>query len=522
MRVVFLLSTVFLLSSLVFGCAGRSSDQSLLSSKLKTQQKSERDLVMLSPDLSAPSEPPLSDFFAHIGKQTFSRSDAESRGDGLLSLSAQRKALALQEILRKRKKVSYKRDGRLVIGLLLPQKSFPALANRMEQAARFALKQDSNFSSVKLFVRDSGTASSQVERAAASLFSSGADIIIGPIFASQSHPASVVATRSRRPMISFSNDSEVRGDFAYRFGLSVGEQTTVALADGLSRPPKAFSENVSRKRHAGSASDDWVNFGRRVAIIAMSDVYGHLVAAEGNAYLRSRGLSAERVDFLDKRLSYEVVDGEIRNIADYDYRQLALSKRRKNLRSKRAAVDELSLTAQNINKELKLLEKQDTYGAPPFDILLLPQSSRESLQVVSSYLALYDIDSYSVNIYGLSTWGQMSKLWREPQLQGSRYVFPARASLADFTQRFHSYIGSSPSLHILTALAYDATLTAARLGARAGFVTREALERKEGFVGAAGRFRFRPDGDVQRVYEIREITREGDKTLARAQKNFLP
>ena len=522
MRVVFLLSTIFLLSSLVFGCAGRSGDQALLSHKGKVQHKGERDLVMLSPSLSAPSEPPLSEFLARGGKQGFSESKGSLREDGLLSRSAQHKALALQEILRKRKKVSYKRDGRLVIGLLLPKERFPALSNRMEQAARFALTRDSNFSSVDLFVRDSGVTASHAQRAAARLFSSGADIIIGPIFASQSNPASLAATKSRRPMISFSNDSDVRGDFTYRFGLSVGEQTAVALADGLARPTKAFSEDVSRKRHVGSASDDWAKFGSRVAIIAMSDAYGRLVVSEGNAYLRSRGLSAERVDFLDKNLSYDVVDGQIRHISEYDYRQLALSKYRKHLRSERASVGELSLTGQSIDEELKLLEKQDTHGPPPFHILLLPQSSRETLQVVSSYLALYDIDSYNVNIYGLSTWGQMSKLWREPQLRGSRYVFPVRANLADFTSRFHSYLGSSPPLHILAALSYDATFTAALLGARAGFVTRAALERKEGFVGAAGKFRFRPDGDVQRVYEIREITSQGDKTLARRQKDFLP
>ncbi len=522
MRVGFLLSTIFLLSSLIVGCAGRSGDQTLLASKLKAQQKGEGDLVMLSPNSSAPAEPPLSDFFPKGGKQASSDARGSRLGDEQLSSYAQRKAAARREILRKRKKVSYNRDGRLEIGLLLPKKRFPALASRMEQAARFALTQDSNFSSVNLLVRDSGVTASHAQRAAARLFSSGADVIIGPVFASHSHPVSVVANKSRRPMISFSNDRDVRGNFTYRFGLSVGEQTAIALADGLARPTKAFSEDVSRKRHVGSASNDWAKLGGRVAIIAMADDYGRLVVAEGNAYLRSRGLTAERVDFLDKKISYDVVDGEIRHISDYDYRQLALSKYRKRLRRKRASVEELSLAAQDIDTELKILEKQDTYGRPPFDVLLLPQSDRESLQVVSSYLALYDIDSYNVNIYGLSTWGQMGKLWREPQLQGSRYVFPARASLADFTRRFHAYVKSSPSLHILAALSYDATLTAARLGARVGFVSREALERKEGFTGAAGRFRFRPDGDVQRVYEVREITRQGDKTLARSQKNFLP
>ena len=326
---------------------------------------------------------------------------------GQPSSSRDARALALTQILRDRRSVSYKRDGRLVVGLLLPQTRFPALAKSMEQAARLALAQEDRFSRVKLMVRDSGEQPLRAQRSAAQLLSAKADILIGPVFSAQSLPVAAAADRARKPLLTFSNDEKVKGKFVYRFGLSVREQTAVALNDGLRRPPQAFYKEEN-KRHKGIDA----RWGTRVAVLVPQNGYGRLVVQESNAYLRSRGLAPERVDFLDNTLDYETLDGQIRNIADFDYRMLALARYRKYRRRARAQLPQGSATAEEIDIELKKLEKQDTYGPPPFDILLLPEARREALQVVSSYLALYDIDAYSANIYGLSTWGQMRNLWQ--------------------------------------------------------------------------------------------------------------
>ena len=511
MRLVVLL-LVFLVSS----CAGRGvgtskddkspSPQSLL--------PPEAVLLLLEPSPLPPSEPPLARFIAE-GKDKSKRGAGQSKGQADATRDA--RALALAQILRDRRKVSHKRDGRLVIGLLLPQKRFPALAKSMEQAAKLALSEEDRFSRVKLIVRDSGEQPSRARRSATQLLSQQADILIGPVFSAQSLPVAAVADRARKPLLTFSNDEKVEGKFVYRFGLSVREQTSIALQDGLRRPPQAFDKEQN-KRHRGVQA----RWGTRVAVLVPQNGYGRLVVQASNAYLRSRGLAPDRVDFLDSTLDYETLGGQIRNIADFDYRMLALAQYKKQRRRVRAQLPQDSATGEQIDIELKKLEKQDTYGAPPFDILLLPEARQEALQVVSSYLALYDIDAYLVGIYGLASWGQMRNLSKEPQLRGSRFVFLKRTSLEDFAQRFQNYTGSQAAVHTLTVLAYDATQTAARLGAQKGYVSREDLERAKGFAAAAGRFRLRADGEVQRIYEVREITRRGDKTLASQQKNFLP
>ncbi len=508
MRLVVLL-LVFLLSS----CAGRGVGTGEDTSSASLSAK-EAVLLLLEPSSVPPSEPPLARFLEQ-DKDKGKKGKSKGKGEGEAARDSRAAALAL--ILRERRSVSYKRDGRLVIGLLLPKTRFPALAKNMEQAARLALAEEDRFSRVKLMVRDSGEQPSRAQRSAANLLSQQADILIGPVFSAQSLPVAAAADRAKKPLLTFSNDENVRGKFVYRFGLSVREQTAVALQDGLQRPPQAFYKEKS-KGHRG----DEARWGTRVAVLVPQNGYGRLVVQASNAYLRSRGIAPERVDFLDSTLDYETLGGQIRNIADFDYRMLALAKYRKHRRRARAQLPEDSDTAQEIDVELKKLEKQDTYGPPPFDILLLPEARREALQVVSSYLALYDIDAYRIGIYGLAPWGLMRNLSREPQLRGSRFVFLRRASLENFAQRFQNYTGSKTTVHTLTLLAYDATQTAARLGAQKGYVSREDLERQKGFTAAAGRFRMRADGEVQRIYEVREIARSGDKTLPASQKDFLP
>ena len=504
MRLVVLLS-VFLLAS----CAGR--DVSERSSPQPLPK--EAVLLLLEPSALPPAEPPLTRFLveddednkdiaAHQGKDKAQTRDA--------------RALALAQILRARKSVSYKRDGKLVIGLLLPQTRFPVLAKGMEQAARLALSEE-GFSNIKLMVRDSGIQPLRAQRSANQLLSQRADILIGPVFAAQSLPVAAAADRARRPLLVFSNDEKVKGKFVYRFGLSVREQTSVALKDSLLRPPQAFHRQAA-KRHKGVEA----RWGTRVAVLVPQNDYGRIVARESHAYLSSRGLAPERVDFLDNSLDYDTLDGQIRNIADFDYRKLALARYRKQRRRALAELPQGSTVAEEIAVELKKLEKQDTYGTPPFDILLLPEVRREKLQVVSSYLALYDIDADRIGIYGLAPWGQMRNLSQEPQLRGSRFVFLPRASLEAFKERFRSYAGNKAAFHTLTALAFDAVQTAARLGAKKGYVSRKDLERQKGFSAAAGRFRLRADGEVQRIYEVREITRRGDRSLPSSQKGFLP
>ena len=505
MRLVVLLS-IFLLSS----CAARETGTDR-SSPSPSPLAREPVLLLLEPSSAPPSEPPLARF---LDKSN----DRATRGSkGYASIAPDDRREALAQILRARKYVSYKRDGRLVVGLLLPQTRFPALAKSMEQAARLALAEEDRFARVKLVVRDSGESPGRAQRSATQLLSAQADILIGPVFAAQSLPIAAAADRARKPLLTFSNDEKVKGKFVYRFGLSIREQTAVALKDGLLRPPQAFFDEEN-ERHRGIEA----RWGTRIAVLVPQNSYGRFVARESNFYLRRRGLAPERVDFLDSSLDYDTLDGQIRNIADFDYRMLALAQYRKQRRRLRAQLPQSSLTGQEIDEEMKKLEKQDTYGPPPFDILLLPEARQEALQVVSSYLALYDIDAYRVSIYGLAPWGRMRNLWQEPQLRGSRFVFLERENLEEFEKRFQNYTGSKSAVHTLTVLAYDATKTAAMLGAQKGYVSREGLEREKGFTAAAGRFRLRADGEVQRIYEIREITQRGDKTLPSTQKEFLP
>jgi branched-chain amino acid transport system substrate-binding protein len=74
----------------------------------------------------------------------------------------------------------------------------------------------------------------------------------------------------------------------------------------------------------------------------------------------------------------------------------------------------------------------------------------------------------------------------------------------------------------LSSLAYDAVAVAAALSrdpGRAG-LSRAALERSDGFVGADGLFRFRGDGSVERALAVLEVRPGGAAVIEAAPKRF--
>ena len=186
----------------------------------------------------------------------------------------------------------------------------------------------------------------------------------------------------------------------------------------------------------------------------------------------------------------------VRRIAAYDGRAATLEAERARL--------EQSDDPQAVQR-LQALETVDTIGGPPFDAILLADGG-DSLRSVASLLTFFDVDPATTRFLGTMRWQADPRVLAEGALQGGWFAAPAPDDLAAFENRFRDTFGRAPSE--LAALAYDATalavVVARDLGDRSFATT--SLTDAEGFAGASGLFRLRPDGLTEHGLAVLEVS----------------
>jgi branched-chain amino acid transport system substrate-binding protein len=122
-----------------------------------------------------------------------------------------------------------------------------------------------------------------------------------------------------------------------------------------------------------------------------------------------------------------------------------------------------------------------------------------------------------IQLLGTSAWAG-GDAQREPTLSRGWYAAPDPALRTEFEQRYRAaYAGRAPSR--IASLGYDAVMTAVR-AAQGESVSRQSLERADGFAGADGPFRFRRDGSIERSLAILEVRQQGAVAIDPAPRTF--
>jgi ABC-type branched-subunit amino acid transport system substrate-binding protein len=378
------------------------------------------------------------------------------------------------------------------VALLLPLSGQHSdLGQSMLQAAQLALF-DMGYQSFELMPRDTRGTPQGATQAAQSVINEGAQLILGPLFASSVNAVKPVANRYNVNMIAFSTDWSLAGGNVYVMGFL----------------PFAQVQRVSEY-----AVQNGVN---SIGILAPNTDYGNAVIAAYNSLAYRTGINTAEV----LRFSPEESDTSslIRSFTKYDERvqnleelKLALKDRLKqNPADKSARI------------ELKELENADTWGELPFDAVLLPVGG-DMARSIGNLLSFYDLGPDDVKRLGTGLWDDRG-LATEPALEGSWFAAPSPDLRRDFELRYEGLYGSRPAR--LATLAYDATALAAVLAknsyASTGYVRfqRNDLINPNGFAGVDGIFRFRPDGLIERGLAILEYNGASIKVLDPAPTTF--
>ncbi len=324
--------------------------------------------------------------------------------------------------------------------------------------------------------------------AAQAAIDDGAQLILGPLFATSVQAVAPIARGRSVNVISFSNTREVAGNGIYVMGFLPRPQIARAVRFGIAQ---------------GLA---------RFAAAAPSSAYGTAMVQELADAVEAFGATVTRVEYYDP--GAEDYSDVVRALADFDARRRALDEQRRALA---ARDDEVSREA------LRRLEGRDTIGDVDYDALLVPAAGQELLKL-APLLPFFDIDTARVRLIGTWQW-DVEGIGVEPALLGAWFAAPPRETRVGFEQQFETLYGRRPNR--LSTLAFDATALAAVVALQAGPIpnrreafSREKLTAPNGFAGIDGVFRILPSGEVERGLAVLQVARDGARVIDPAPTSF--
>jgi len=350
--------------------------------------------------------------------------------------------------------------GPVKIALLLPLSgSAQAVGRDMLEAAQIALF-DVGQTDMVLLPRDTGGTPAGAAAAARSAIDAGAELIVGPLFASATTSVARIAAEHDLKVISFSNDASVAGDNVWVLGF---------------RPEEQVARVIDYARRQGMT---------RIGALAPDDAYGQRAV---NGFREAMGVGAG--------LAGERVGGAGFGAASHSF----------------YPPDE---------RELARVVREFTgpAGSNRFDAILIADGG-DRLRSVAALLAFYDIDLRTTRPLGTMLWEDDPRLLFEETLQGGWYASMAPDNERRFQGRFRQAFGRDPVT--LAGLAYDATALAAVVAATDRSFPTARLTDSSGFVGRAGIFRLRDDGTTQHGLAIVEIDNGTARVVDPAPRSFL-
>ncbi|MEO0879920.1 MAG: penicillin-binding protein activator [Pseudomonadota bacterium] len=369
------------------------------------------------------------------------------------------------------------RDKPVRVALLLPftaeAKGVQSVASAMFDAAQMAAFEagDDTF---LLIPKDTRGTPEGAASAARSALADGAEIILGPLFSESVEAVKPVAQAVGAPVIAFSSDVKAGGDGVFLLSfppeIEIARVTDYAVLNGLSRFGLLAPAN---------------DYGERISSSFAEEIYvrgGTLVHEERYIQEPDKMLApAKRL----ARYSREVIPLEMRH--DFD--------------------------PANPGPE-----GSDQGAVQGYQAVMMPEQGT-LLRALAPLLPYYNVDINRIKILGVSAWNN-PRLTREPALRGGWFAAPDPAITDAFKTRYKAAFGAEPPR--LASLSYDATLLASNLAKspeRNRFSVR-AITNSNGYFGADGLFRLRPDGSVERGLAILEIQPGGIQVIDPAPRSF--
>jgi ABC-type branched-subunit amino acid transport system substrate-binding protein len=199
------------------------------------------------------------------------------------------------------------------------------------------------------------------------------------------------------------------------------------------------------------------------------------------------------------------------------YGQLVADEFSKAVTTVGATLDDSEIYAPDGSDLKPVIRHLAANGKFTFTALLVPETGT-ALKNTVAQLGLADINQQKVKLLGTGIW-DVPDLGSEPSLIGGWYAAPPPEARAGFQDRFRQAYGHAPQR--LATLAYDAVGVAAVLQRTPGAdFSAAALSNPNGYAGADGIFRFRPDGTAERGLAVLQVEHGGTSVASPAPESF--
>jgi branched-chain amino acid transport system substrate-binding protein len=152
------------------------------------------------------------------------------------------------------------------------------------------------------------------------------------------------------------------------------------------------------------------------------------------------------------------------------------------------------------------------------DAILVPQGG-SLLRALIPALAYNGVDGSKVKYLGTGLWDDQANI-RETLLAGGWFAAPQPSADDAFQERYRkTFGGEAPAL---ASLAYDAVSLAALLSSGTPYrrFTKATITDPNGFAGANGIFRFKPDGTIERGLAVLSVDSGGFTVISPAPTTF--
>lgn len=332
------------------------------------------------------------------------------------------------------------------IGLLLPLTGKQeALGRNLLQAAQKAVN-DFRDVSLALAVADSGSSPTEALQALERLSASQVEVVVGPVFHQPARAAAEAADRLGLPIITLNPHLDVARNLRGVVLLNAFHP------DDQARAMARHTIRVAQRRSA--------------AILAPDTDYGRLTAnAFADEFRRLGGSAAPPVLYPPNEVDFSSDISAVTRMAG---------------------------------------------GRSAFDALFVPAPA-EQARLIAPQLAHFGIQQPNVLLLGTALWNRRELLASGTDyLKGGLFCDTDEATREGFRQGYRQAWREEPSS--IAYLAYDgvgAVAQAIRDQRLGGPDWRQGLTRTTGFGGAAGPFRFAPNGASLRSYQLFEVGEEG-------------
>ena len=307
-----------------------------------------------------------------------------------------------------------------------------------------------------------------VEKAMGDAISQEADLVIGPLFASNTIKAQPIAQMANLPILSFSNDSTARKDGVWLIGQTPEQEIETVLTYALTTVKPI------------------VNSGREVlsvAIITQDSAYGARISQHAIKTLRREGqFYAEELTLSDAILNDE-----------------------KSLRASIKSLTNWLPPASDGSSRI-----------PDFDLVIIAGDAGFSLRV-APVLNWYDLDPEVVQYLGTSVWDNPATL-QEPSLTGGWFAQLPSERLNSFSPIWDKAHQNRASKYAV--LAFDMVALATTLDRSSQESITASMVDEKGFSGFSGAFRLNLDGSTTRPLEIKSIANNRGTVIVPPARNF--